>query len=131
MNQANASKRKQSNCEGIRADGQPCKAKALPGKRFCWAHDETLAEKRDKARRQGGKNRANAARLRSLVPPRLVGVYDTLETAMAEVHDGRLVPGQATAMAALARAMVAVLQAGELEERLRSIENRVNSSGEH
>jgi hypothetical protein len=51
-------------------------------------------------------------------------VYDRLETALGEVHDGTLKPGQAVAMAAVAPAMVAVLQAGELEERLRVLEGR-------
>ncbi len=62
--------------------------------------------------------------MRGLVPPRLVSVYDALEAALTEVHDGRLDPKQASAMAALARAMVAVLTAGELEQRVRDIEAR-------
>jgi ribosomal protein S9 len=52
-------------------------------------------------------------------------VYDKLETALSEVHEGGLKPQQASAMAALARAMVSVLTSGELEERLRDIESKL------
>ena len=37
---------------------------------------------------------------------------------------GTLEPRQATAVAAVARVMVSVLQAGELEERVRQLEGR-------
>ena len=45
-----------------------------------------------------------------------------LERALTEVHDGRLDPRAATAMASLAGALVRVITSGELEERLRSLE---------
>jgi hypothetical protein len=54
----------------------------------------------------------------------LAPIYDQLEAALGEVHAGTLDPRTALAMAALARAMVAVLQAGEVEQRLRELEGR-------
>jgi len=57
------------------------------------------------------------------MPPRLIEVYDRLELALQETHTGDLDPRSATAMAALARAMVAVLTSGELEERIRNLES--------
>ena len=62
------------------------------------------------------------------MPPRLMSVYDRLETALVEVHCGKLESKQATAMAAIARALVAVLTSGELEERLRNLETKVEVS---
>jgi len=56
------------------------------------------------------------------MPARLVPIWDQLETALAATLAGELAPRQATTAAALARALVAVLQAGELEERLRRLE---------
>ena len=47
------------------------------------------------------------------------------EKALDEVHAGTLPPSRAQAMASLATAMVRVLTAGELEERLRELEGRV------
>src|SRR3954468_11625613 len=111
-------------CEGTRRDGQPCQGPVLDGGTRCFAHDETKRAERDAARKKGGHRSASLARIHRLVPPRLVTVYDQLEAALQEVHDGTLPPGQALAMAGLARAMVAVLQAGEVEERLRAVEQQ-------
>jgi len=85
-------------------------------------HSPTLREKAQEARRAGGYNSARAARLGKLVPPRLMSVYGRLEEALGQVHRGELDPRAATAMAALAGAMVRVLTSGELEERVRRLE---------
>ena len=109
-------------CAATRKDGHPCTIQVLVDGRHCFVHSPDHQEERTEARRRGGLNRATAVRLRGLVPPRLVPVFDRLEAALAETHAGDLDPKQATAMAALARAMVAVLTSGELEERLRKLE---------
>jgi hypothetical protein len=49
-------------------------------------------------------------------------LFDTLEAALGETHDGSLDPPRAQAMASLARAMVSVLVSGELEQRVRLLE---------
>jgi hypothetical protein len=114
-------------CQGLRKDGQPCTAPVLGAGPWCFAHDPERAAQRQQARERGGHNRGAVVRLRHLCPPRLVPIFDQLETAMQEVHDGTLKPGQAIAMASLARAMCAILTAGELEERLRAIEGRASA----
>jgi hypothetical protein len=111
-------------CEGTRQDGRRCGGPALSDSLYFFAQGPKRAAAREAAQRKGGHNRASIVRLRALVPPRLIDVYDQLETALSEVHEGTLKPGPALAMAALARAMVAVLQAGELEERVRELEGR-------
>jgi hypothetical protein len=113
---------KRDQCESTRQDGGRCPAPALPERPYCFAHDPELAERREAGRRRGGRNRAKIVRLRGRVPPRLLPVYDTLEQALFEVHRGDISPQQATAMAALSRAMVSVLTAGELEQRVRDLE---------
>jgi hypothetical protein len=113
-------------CAATRRDGLPCQVRALPGSAYCFAHDPARAEQRTAARRQGGRNRADAVRLRGLLPPRLVPIFERLEAAMTELHAGTLDPRTASAMAALARAMVAVLVAGETEQRLRDLEARLS-----
>ena len=47
-----------------------------------------------------------------------------LEYALGEVHRGELDPRAASAMASLAGALVRAMTAGELEERLRALEDR-------
>ena len=110
-------------CAATRKDGQPCTMRVLVGSQHCMSHAPELADKRTQAQRRGGRNRANAARLRALAPPRLVVTFDRLEQALVAVLKGDLEPQQATAAAAVARAMVAVLTSGELEERLRRLES--------
>jgi hypothetical protein len=108
-------------CKSARIDGQPCRAPAIKGG-FCFSHSPELAEKAKEARVAGGRNKAKAIRLRKLVPPRLLPVFDKLENALDEVHRGNLEPRVATAMASLAAAMVRVLTAGEIEDRVRRLE---------
>ena len=110
-------------CEAVRKDGGCCNAAVLPDSQFCWAHDPARAEQRAEARRKGGHNSAKVVRLRGLAPPRLVPIFDQLERALVEVHDSELDPKAAQAMASLARALATLLQAGELEERVRRLEN--------
>lgn len=96
----------------------------MPDQAYCFAHSPTLAAERAAGQARGGKHRASVVRLRGLCPPRLVSVYEELEQALGEVHRGELPAGRAIAMAALARSMVAVLTAGEVEQRLRELEGR-------
>lgn len=119
-------------CSATRKDGQPCEAVATKSGR-CLAHDPDLETKRQQARRRGGQNKARIARLGKLVPPRLVVVYGHLEEALSEVHEGKLDPRIAQAMSSLASAMVKVLTSGELEMRVRALEERqfANGGGRH
>lgn len=111
-------------CDATKRDGQRCRAPVQSEAPYCYTHDPARAVERDAARRAGGRNRANAVRLRALVPPRLSPIFDRLESALARVDCGELDPRQAAAMASLARALVSVLQAGELEARVRELEER-------
>ena len=112
-------------CRATKKDGTPCPAPALTDGGLCYAHDPECAAERKAARARGGRNRSNLVRLRNLGPPRLVPIYNKLEDALEEVHKGTLSPQQATAMAAVARALAALLQAGELEQRVRELEQGV------
>ena len=114
-------------CKSKTQAGEPCRGFAMEDG-YCFSHSPALEKKRLEARARGGKNSARAARLRALVPPRLMPVYDRLEKALEEVHGGKLESKQAQAMASLARAMVAVLTSGELEERLRDVESRIGDN---
>ena len=114
-------------CKSKTRSGDPCQGFALEDG-YCFSHSPALEQKRLEARAKGGKNSARSARLMGLVPPRLMPVYDRLESALEEVHTGMLESKQASAMAALARAMVAVLTSGELEERVRAIESQMEEN---
>ncbi len=101
-------------CPAPTKTGNPCRGR--PGESgYCFAHDPATKDKREAARVKGGENSSHAARLEKLLPSRLGPTFDRLEAAMKEVHEGRLDPRQATAMASLAGAMVKVIKAGEEE----------------
>jgi hypothetical protein len=112
-------------CTATRLDGQRCTASILQaGSTRCFAHDENLQRQRAEARRKGGRSRAKLVQLRRLMPIALVPVFDQLAAVLAELHSGECDPKVAQAMASVARAMVAVLERGELEERMRALEER-------
>ena len=109
-------------CDDTRKDGSPCTASVLGDGTKCWAHDPAMAEQRAEKRRLGGRNRSTAKRLSKLMPARLLPVFERLEVAFEETHAGDLDPRVAGALAQLSRAMIACVQAGEMEERLRQLE---------
>lgn len=92
---------------------------------FCIGHNPGAQE----ARRKGGRGKSRAERAKKLLPARLRPVAAMLEDALREVHRGDLDPGVATAMASLSGALVRVTTAGELEERLRTLEERAAPQG--
>jgi hypothetical protein len=104
-------------CPAITRSGQPCRARATANG-WCVAHTPAAAEWRAK----GGRATRRSERAARLLPARLQPVAALLDTALREVYEGTLEPKQATAMAALAGALVRVVTAGEVEERLRAIE---------
>ena len=113
-------------CSATRRDGSPCAAppSAIGDDGRCWAHSETKREARRAARAKGGANRATAARAEKLLPAVLKPVLYTLLQTLQGAKAGTVDPRQATAVAAVARAIVVVYSAGTLEERVQELERR-------
>ncbi len=101
-------------CSAPTKSGKPCRGRPAESG-YCFAHDPATKDKREAARVKGGENSSHAARLEKLLPSRLRPKFDRLEAAMNEVHEGRLDPRRATAMALVAGAMVKIVKAGEEE----------------
>ena len=108
---------KPQRCPASKKSGMPCTANA-GSDGFCIGHSPGATE----ARRRGGSATSRAARAGKLLPARLRPIADLLENALQEVHDGVIEPKQAQAMASVASALVRVITSGELEERLRTLE---------
>ena len=106
-------------CVSTRQDGAPCTAQA-GASGYCIGHDPGAQD----ARRKGGQATSRAERAAKLLPARLQPMVSLLEDALGEVHRGELDPRAASAMASLAGALVRTITAGELEERLRALEDR-------
>lgn len=104
-------------CPAVKRDGAVCGAKA-GASGFCIGHTPHAQE----ARAKGGASTSRQARALRAMPPRLRPVADMLGKALQEVHDGKIDPRIASAMASLAGALVRVITAGELEERIKALE---------
>lgn len=109
-------------CEAVRKDGLPCRGPATVDGRWCFAHAPHLQAKRDAARRRGGHHSRGILRASAALPPDLRRVADTLIGVLDEVHTGALLPGRATAMATVARALVDVIHHGDLADRVAKLE---------
>ncbi len=118
-------------CEATAASGQSCSAPARPGRRWCVWHDADAVAERREMSRKGGAARSNKSRVRKqyvdgiLSPAELEGL---IGTTLKGVLMGKIAPGQAQAVASLARAAMSVREASEIEERLRSLEERAGIS---
>ncbi len=111
-------------CTAARRNGQPCAARALPGKSHCFAHDPGLAAKRLAAYTAGGKGKSNLARAHRRLPADLKDVLAKLMAALDEVHGGEIDPRTATAMASLAGAINRIYADSELEQRIAALESK-------
>jgi hypothetical protein len=112
-------------CAGIRKDGSRCGARIVLASGFCLQHDAASTDIRDAAHRAGGRGTSSMRRAARTLPGPLATVLDRLTRALDETHSGAITPAQATGMAALARAIVAVVTAGEMEDRLRALEAQI------
>lgn len=118
-----------SACKASRKDGRPCTAPVLLPSGYCFAHDPDNQATAACARADGGRAHSRAARVKASAArpePALAAVLrpvlDRLLGAMTRVEDGALTPAQAQALVALAGAVVKVYTAGELEERMATLE---------
>ncbi len=113
-------------CPATKKNGERCTALA-GSDGYCIGHSPSAAE----ARRKGGEARSDIARSAKRLPARLRPVVDLLENILDEVHQGQLDPKQAQAISSLAATMVKVVSLGDIEERLRDVEARIekNKSG--
>ena len=111
-------------CRGTRRDGTACQAPphAIGPDGFCWAHSPAKRDERRAARAKGGERRSNASRAGAALPKDLADVRDRLLGALGKLENGELEPRTATAMAAIARAVVAVQEAGALERATAALE---------
>ncbi len=103
-------------CSAHNKDGAPCSAAAWQDGLCRW-HHPSLAEKRAEGRRRGGLARSNRARAAKAAEGMSLAEIDRLlAVALKGTLTGRLTPGQGTAAATIAKAMVAVREASTLED---------------
>jgi hypothetical protein len=114
-------------CDFTKANGQPCRARALPGKTVCIFHDPAHARQRAAGRRAGG--RASVRKI-AVLPPEapdlelrtVADVVVLLASTINQTRKGQLNPGVANTVGYLAATLLKALQEGDLEKRLAALE---------
>lgn len=119
-------------CTATTADGKRCRAPALQGRPFCFAHDPDRAAERADARQRGGYNRRTPKALGpDGYPTRLRCVGDVqglLEAALADTVQQENSGSRTQALVRLALGALKVLELGDLEERLAVLEARLEEA---
>ncbi len=116
---------KAERCQAITKGGSPCGATPVPGDTRCAWHSPSWTEKRREWSKKGGASRSNKARAAKALGPEpmtLRELHVLLGVTVRGTLAGRVEPNVANAVASLSRAMTAVVQAGELEQRLSDLE---------
>ena len=97
----------------------------MSGGWYCITHDPDRVTDLAEWRHRGGKGRSNKRRPAKQLPGEVLSLREvqaTLCRALRRVEAGEMEPGPANALSSLGRAIAAVVQAGDLEERLTELE---------
>lgn len=117
-------------CKGRNVNGGPCGARAQPGRTWCQWHDPDREEEREQWRAAGGRARSHksrAARELASVNTDMGNLKRALFRALERVETGELEPGVANSMSTIARAIVAVSDAVDVDARLAALEERIGT----
>ena len=111
-------------CSAIARSGSRCRAAVLPGRPFCFLHDPLAEPARREGARKGGRARSNAARAKKQIPEALTPeeLAGGLSLLFRRLVAGQTEPRVATAAATIAKALLEVRAATEIEERLQALE---------
>ena len=116
-------------CRETNADGKPCKMPPLEGKDTCWTHTPELAQARERARQKGGRNtRAPKWSPGDGSPPQyrtVDAIQGLLELAIADTLLLANTEGRSRTVGSLAGQLLGCLEVGELEERLKTLEELI------
>lgn len=117
-------------CQGHNRTGEPCSAHVDAGNTWCRWHDPARAADRRAWSEKGGRNRSNRARARKRLAGQVLTITDidaVLCSALTDVSTGKLEPAIGSSMAGIARTIVAIRAAADLEHRLSALEKRADA----
>ena len=117
---------KADRCRAVAKSGNPCGATVVAPSGMCAWHAPEWAARRREWSRKGGENRSNRARAKRNLPDGLTPaeLQGYLALALRGVLGGKVQPAVGNCVAALARSIVTVREATELEERIADLESR-------
>ena len=111
-------------CKAPNRAGGPCGAQHYRDGWCRWHHPE-LGAQRAAERAAGGQARSNKVRARKQLAEAVLTINDLdglLCRALVQVAAGKMEPGVGSSMAGIAKTVVAIRQASELERRLEELE---------
>lgn len=117
-------------CKGTNRAGGPCSATPQTGKTWCVWHDPGLVEQRKQWNRDAGRAKSNKNRARKKLSEAVMTIDDidaALCAAMQQVGSGTMEPGIGTAMATIAKTVIGIRTASEIERRLTDLEERAGT----
>ncbi len=123
---------KPERCQAITKSGTPCGATPVPGGSLCAWHSPAWAEKRRAWSCRGGEARSNKSRAKRQLPAETLSLTEVqafLSYTLKATLAGKVEPGVANAVANVARTMTTVVQAGQMEERIRTLEEAAQIGG--
>ena len=112
-------------CLGRNRTGDPCSAYVPEGESWCRWHDPSRAAEREEWRKRGGSNRSSRARARRQLASAVMAIEEIdafLCASLVKVAGGRMEPSVGSAVATIAKTIVGIRTAGELEKRLEELE---------
>jgi len=119
------------NCNGITKGGNKCRARVIPGTDWCVFHSADAAQRKAWAA-QGGTNSAAKVRAKAALPAAAMGADEVggwLAICFRRLIAERMDPTLGNAISGMAKAMLAVQAASEIEERLAALERAVEAQG--
>ena len=110
-------------CQASNQAGKPCGAEPYRDG-WCRWHHPSLAEQRREWSAKGGRRKSNRERARRDLPPAMEPneLEQVLSGVLRGVIGGRIAPNVGNACAALARTLVGIREATEIERRLADLE---------
>ena len=108
---------KAERCQATTKSGKPCSATVVADGMCAW-HAPSWADRRRQWSAEGGRRRSNAARAKKELPASVLSndqLRGVLGLTIAKVLNGAVEPGVGSSVASLARAYVAVTEAGAVE----------------
>jgi hypothetical protein len=116
-------------CQGMTRAGGPCRVALLPGEAWCWIHHPDKAAERAAARRKGGINRRTVGTVIAslgVTPPASLDDMPSVQAAINFIWTDTLrqenTGSRSRTLVAIALAAVRCLEVGEIEERLKALE---------
>ncbi len=113
-------------CNQIKDNGEPCRAQAVNGSKYCFLHDPQLAQEAAEARRLGGLRRkrevtvAGAYYLGDL--DTVAGIRRLIEVAAVDALGLENSVARTRALVHAAQVAAKLLEVGEMEQRLDALE---------